>query len=335
MSNFFTKLLGITLIVVSFASAWLYMDAKQFLNSPLRVGEGGADYTVKAGANLKQIAKTLHEANVVDQPTYLVLLGKWRGGDKVQAGEYFLAPGTTPGQFLDQIIAGKVAQYSLTLVEGWTFEQMLAAVNAHQKLTHTLEGLSPKEVMRRLGWPGQHPEGRFYPDTYRFPGGTSDVDFLRRAYKTMDAYLREHWQNRSDKLPFATAYDALIMASIVEKETALPTERKRIAGVFIRRLEQGMRLQTDPTVIYGLGKAYDGNLRRRDLVADNPYNTYMRKGLPPTPIAMPGKESIDAVLHPQRGKALYFVARKDGSHQFSETLEQHNKAVQNYQLSGR
>lgn len=335
MPNFLIKLLGILLIVVSFGSAWFYMDIKQFLTSPLQVGEGGADYTVKPGVNLKQIAKSLHQARVLRHPNYFVLLGKWRGGDKVHAGEYFIAPGTTPGQFLEQVIAGKVAQYPLTLVEGWTFEQVLAAVNAHEKLSHSLKGLSNKEVMQRLGWPEQHPEGRFYPDTYRFPGGTSDIQFLRRAYQAMEDYLQLSWQTRSRNLPFTTAYEALIMASIVEKETALPVERKQIAGVFIRRLEQGMRLQTDPTVIYGLGKAYDGNLRRRDLTTDNPYNTYMRKGLPPTPIAMPGKESIDAVLHPQRGNALYFVARKDGSHQFSDTLEEHNKAVQTYQMSGR
>lgn len=335
MSKLLTKLLGFTIILISFGSAWFYMDIKQFLETPLRVGNGGADYTVNPGANLKQVAKTLHAANVMDYPTYFVVLGKLRGGDKIHAGEYFIAPGTTPMQFLDQMVAGKVAQYPLTLVEGWTFEQVLSAVNAHDKLKHRLRGLSAAQVMNQLGWPGQHPEGRFFPDTYRFPVNTSDLDFLRRAYKTMDDYLRAAWENRVANLPIATPYEALTLASIVEKETAVPNERRQIAGVFIRRLEQGMRLQTDPTVIYGLGKAYDGNIRKRDLLADNPYNTYMRKGLPPTPIAMPSKESIDAVLNPQRGTALYFVARKDGSHQFSDTLEEHNRAVQTFQLSGR
>jgi UPF0755 protein len=209
---------------------------------------------------------------------------------------------------------------------------MMAAVTRHQALRNTLAGQSAEQVMTQLGHPGQHPEGRFYPDTYHFPRGEKDVDFLKRAYRRMERFLAREWEQRADNLPLDSPYEALILASIVERETALPEERPKIAGVFIRRLQKNMLLQTDPTVIYGMGEHYDGNIRRRDLEADTPYNTYLHPGLTPTPIAMPSGAAIRAVLHPEDGRELYFVATGDGGHHFSATLKEHNRAVRKYQL---
>jgi UPF0755 protein len=231
------------------------------------------------------------------------------------------------------MVKGKVRQYSLTLVEGWTFWQMLEQVRQSEILQHTLTGKSDEQIMTAIGHHGEHPEGRFYPDTYHFPKGLNDVQFLKRAYDEMQQRLQKAWRQRAVGLPFDSPYEALIMASIVEKESALPSERTRIAGVFINRLRKGMRLQTDPTVIYGLGRNFDGDIRFRDLRRDTPYNTYTRRGLPPTPIAMPGQGAIDAVMNPDTTNYLYFVARGDasGSHVFSETLEEHEAAVNKYQ----
>ncbi len=235
-------------------------------------------------------------------------------------------------QLLQQMVDGEVIQHTLTLVEGWSFKQVMVALRAHHAIRATLQGLTAAEIMSRLGYAGQHPEGRFFPDTYHFPKATSDIEFLRRAYSAMAERLEQEWVAREPDLPLKSAYEALILASIIEKESAVSAERAEIAGVFIRRLNKGMRLQTDPTVIYGMGEAYDGNIRRRDLRHDTPYNTYTRKGLPPTPIAMPGGEAIHAALHPASAESLYFVARGDGTHYFSATLEEHNRAVRKYQL---
>ena len=237
-------------------------------------------------------------------------------------------------QLLDNMVRGKVVQYSLTLVEGWTFKQMMAAINAHPSITHTLTGLTNSQLMTQLGWADQHPEGHFYPDTYSFSRGFSDVAFLQRAHRMMVQRLASEWRQRDTTVPYKTPYDALIMASIVERETGAAEERAQIAGVFVRRLKIGMALATDPTVIYGIGASFDGNLRKRDLQTDTPYNTYLRRGLPPTPIAMPGGDAIHAALHPASGKTLYFVARGNGTHYFSETLQEHNNAVRKYQLGG-
>ncbi len=238
-------------------------------------------------------------------------------------------------EFMDQILSGKVIQYSITIVEGWNIYQLLDVLKADPHIKQTLQGLSHKQIMQRIGYPEMHPEGRFYPDTYHFPKGLTDVEFLQRAYGAMQQKLAAEWEKRAVGLPYKTPYEALIMASIVEKETGLPSERQAIAGVFVRRLEKRMRLQTDPTVIYGLLPNFDGNIRRRDLRRDTPYNTYRRRGLPPTPIAMPGGDAIHAALHPADGDKLYFVSRGDGSHHFSATLEEHNRAVIKYQLKGR
>jgi UPF0755 protein len=262
-------------------------------------------------------------------------LARWQGiAHAIKAGEYYLPAGITPPQLLQQMVAGKVMEASLTLVEGWTFSQVMAVVSNSPYLRQTLASLEASAIMERLGYPGQHPEGRFFPDTYYFPAGTTDFAFLQRAYQLMRKHLAREWAHRAPGLPYQTQDEALILASIIERESALPQERPLIAGVFVRRLQKGMPLQTDPTVIYGLGEAFNGVLRRLDLQRDTPYNTYTRSGFPPSPISMPGLESLRAALHPADGEALYFVARGDGSHQFSATLEEHEAAVQTYQRGG-
>jgi UPF0755 protein len=266
-------------------------------------------------------------------PIYLEAYARLNGlATRLQAGEYALTPGLTPPALLERIVAGQVIQYPLTVVEGWTFRQLRQALAAHPKLVQTLAGLSDAEIMTRLGRPGDHPEGRFLPDTYHFPAGFTDAAFLRRALTAMDQRLADLWKRRSPAAPLQEPYQALILASIIEKETGMAAERAEIAGVFARRLRQGMRLQTDPTVIYGLGEAFDGNLRRRDLETDTPYNTYTRAGLPPTPIALPGLAALEAAVNPADGDTLYFVADGEGGHVFSRTLEEHNRAVRRYQL---
>lgn len=330
------KLVGALILLGSLALGWLWMGYKNFSSQPLRVGESAKTFEVPAGASLSDVAHRLQAEGLTARPRYFVWMGRLHGmAHAIQAGEYRIEPGTKPRQLLDDMAAGRVFEHSLTLVEGWNFREMMAAVNADRYLAHTLRGLSDAEIMKRLGWPDEKPEGRFLPETYNFPRGTTDLEFLRRAHRAMSRELASAWANRAQGLPLKSPYEALILASIIEKETAVPEERRRIAGVFVRRLEKGMRLQTDPTVIYGLGAGFDGNLRRQDLKRDTPYNTYTHRGLPPTPIAMPGRDSLTAAVHPDAGDALYFVSRGDGSHYFSATLEEHNRAVIKYQLHGR
>ena len=312
------------------------MDYSQYMQRALPVGEAGFHYELKSGSNLSRAIRDLANAGIINKPRYVRFSARLAGkATQIHAGEYIIKPGMSAQEFLDMLYSGKVVQYALTLVEGWNFTQLMDAVNSHPHLEHSLTGLSDSEIMQKLGYANEYPEGRFLPDTYHFPKGMSDVAFLQRAYKAMHALLEAEWQQREVGLPYNTAYEALIMASIVEKETGLPSERREIAGVFIRRLEKRMRLQTDPTVIYGMGERYKGNIRKRDLLRDTPYNTYTRSGLPPTPIAMPGKDAIYAALHPDESENLYFVARGDGSHHFSATLKEHNQAVIKYQLKGR
>ncbi len=335
MKQVLYKLTAMGLLAASLLAGWLWWDYSAFLDNPLRLPEAGLELRVEPGQTLTGVARRLGREGVLEHPGYLLWHARWRGRTTIQAGEYRLAPGTTPVRLLEQLTRGEVIQYSLTVVEGWTFRQLMEAVNAHEALDHTLGEADAATVMARLGRPGEHPEGRFLPDTYHFPRGTTDVEFLRRAYRAMERVLAEEWEQRAVGLPLRTPYEALILASIVEKETGLASERAAIAGVFIRRLQRGMRLQSDPTVIYGLGARFDGNLRRADLRRDTPYNTYRRRGLPPTPIALPGRAAIHATLHPEEGDAVYFVSRGDGSHHFSATLEEHNEAVIRYQLKGR
>lgn len=324
----------ILLLAAVFAGIWINRDMQRQLHAPMNISRTET-LVVKPGMSLTAIGRRLAERGWLSHPYYFILQVRLKGlSRRIKAGEYSVDPGMTPLQLLGKLIQGKVIQYSLTIPEGLTFSEIIRLVRDQPELRHTLPDDRPATVMQAIGKPGQSPEGRFYPDTYYFPRGTTDVEFLRRAYQTMTRVLEEEWQARDMGLPYKKPYDALIMASIIEKETAIPEERERIAGVFVRRLERGMRLQTDPTVIYALGKNFDGDIRRRDLSTQSPYNTYVHAGLPPTPIAAPGRESIHAALHPEPGSALYFVSRGDGSHQFSSTLEEHNRAVAKYQLKG-
>jgi UPF0755 protein len=326
----------VALVVMGAAAGWFVVEQRRALDEPLAVPEGGFDYVLPAGASFNKVAKDLAAGGVLANPRSLVVYARWNGqAGAIKAGEYHIEAGTTPIVLLDQLVDGRVVQHALTLVEGWTFKQMMAAIGADDRLEHSLKGLPAEGVMARLDLAGVHPEGRFFADTYHFPRGTSDVEFVRRAYDAMSSYLASAWAGREQGLPLESPDEALTLASIVEKETGEAGERPRIAGVFIERLRKGMRLETDPTVIYGLGDAFDGNLRRRDLRADTPYNTYTRKGLPPTPIAIPSAAAIQAVMHPHVDGALFFVAKGDGSHHFSATYEEHQRAVNRYQKRRR
>ncbi|ATR84188.1 endolytic transglycosylase MltG [Pseudomonas sp. FFUP_PS_473] len=256
-------------------------------------------------------------------------------GVPLHTGEYRLSPGMSVRELFELWRRGEVVQYNLTLVEGWNFRQVRAALAKHEKIEQTLNGLSDSEVMEKLGHAGVFPEGRFFPDTYRFVRGMTDVEFLQQAYARLEEVLAQEWNARAPETPYRDPYQALIMASLVEKETGVPQERAQIAGVFVRRMQIGMLLQTDPTVIYGMGERYNGKITRADLREPTPYNTYVNAGLPPTPIAMVGREAIHAALNPLPGSSLYFVARGDGSHVFSDDLDAHNSAVREYQLKRR
>lgn len=282
------------------------------------------------------VARDLEGEGILDHGRLLTLYARLSRQDAVRAGEYRLEAGDSPATLLTKLLRGEVVTYQATLVEGWTFNDALAYLQAQPKLTKALGTDEALEAfIGELDLPGDHPEGWFFPDTYRYVAGNSERDILLQAHRRMRDVLEAEWTKRMGELPYSSSYEALVMASIVERETGVPEERGQIAGVFVRRLEQNMRLQTDPTVIYGLADQYDGNLRRSHLSERNPYNTYVIKGLPPTPIALPGQEAIHAALHPEEGDALYFVAKGDGSHQFSATLEEHNRAVQNYQVRRR
>ena len=328
------------LVVLLATAAWAITDYKRFLGSSLNAGQEAVHLEVRPGQSLKSIAAELHAKGMIEEDhiLYLRLLGRWLDkAASIHIGEYLVQPGTTPTALLDQLSSGKVLLYSQTIIEGWTFRQMIDSLRQNPAIIKTVLDKSDKEIMAAIGHPGQHPEGRFLPETYRFPKSTLDTDFLKRVYDAMTMELNHQWQTRAkiDNYPIETAEEMLILASIVEKETGIAEERPQIAGVFIRRLLKNMRLQTDPTVIYGMGDQFNGNLRRKDLRHDTPYNTYTRKGLPPTPIALPGRDSLMAVGHPDDSKTLYFVARGNGRHQFSETLDEHNNNVIKYQLGGR
>ena len=328
------RLSAIVAIAACAIVAVLTYDFMQFQQRPLHVDSDETTLVVSSGMSFKRIVQALSDRGMIDRPHYLTAWARWTGhASRIQAGEYAIPAGLLPMQLLERMAQGRVVQHTLTVVEGWSMAQMLDAMRAHDKIRPTLPSLDSATVMAALGLPAEHPEGRFYPDTYHFPAGTTDVAFLRRAYDTMAKLLAAEWEARDPQTPLKTPYEALILASIIEKETGLPEERAQIAGVFVRRLQRGMRLQTDPTVIYGMGSRFDGNLRRADLRNDTPYNTYTRKGLPPTPIALPGRDAIHAALHPASGRSLYFVSRGDGSHYFSATLDEHNAAVRRYQLN--
>lgn len=313
-------------------SAWKFDAA---LKQPLNLTQEQL-LDVAAGATPTGTFNRLEADGVLDGAFWLRLYWRFNlDGQPLHSGEYRMTPGMTAQGLISLWQRGEVVQYSLTLVEGWNFRQVRSALAKHEKIVQTLSGLSDSEVMDKLGHPGVFPEGRFFPDTYRFVRGMTDVEFLKKAYNRLDDVLAQEWSKRAADAPYTDPYQALIMASLVEKETGVPEERGQIAGVFVRRLKVGMLLQTDPTVIYGLGERYNGKLTRAHLKEANPYNTYMISGLPPTPIAMVGREAIHAALNPVPGSSLYFVARGDGSHIFSDDLDAHNAAVREFQLKRR
>lgn len=330
-----SKLLIISAIMSILAIIVINYEHDRIKTSFLNIPEGGFVYTVKQGSNLKQISRELTDAGISDFPVnYLYAYGRLQNkAHLIKSGEYLIKPKTTLPELLEQLTSGKVIQYSFTIVEGITSQQLINSVTSDSRLKKKLRNTKLADAIVELELPKSHGEGEFLPETYFFTADTSDADLLQRAHSMMTSTLAHEWNGKADNLPYKTPYEALIMASIIEKETGIAEEREQIAGVFIRRLQKGMRLQTDPTVIYGMGDRYKGNIRRKDLRTDTPYNTYTRYGLPPTPIALPSKESIHAALHPADGKSLYFVATgKDGRHVFSNTLAAHNKAVRKYQL---
>ena len=315
------------------AAALAYVEYRRFADAPLAI-ERETTVEVELGTPFDRIVRNLQRDGVTDAHPLMWRALAWEMGvmDGLHAGEYVLAHGLTPRQLLRRMADGGVIQHGFTIVEGWTFRELRAALAKVPTLKHETDALSDAEIMSRIGAAGLHPEGRFLPETYRFPKGWTDLRLLERAYLAQKATLEREWAKRDDGLPLKSPDEALVLASIVEKETGRADERPRIAGVFVRRLERGMLLQTDPTVIYGLGTSFDGNLTRAHLEADTPYNTYTRAGLPPTPIALPGEAAIAAVLHPAEGNEIYFVSRGDGSHEFTATLAEHSRAVARYQL---
>jgi UPF0755 protein len=312
--------------------AWLYNYAK----TPLDLSPAAQEITIKPNSGLKSIANQLVAQQVIPDALPFIVLVKLLGKESfLQAGDYTLNKNVSPYQLTLSLNHGKATQGSITFIEGKTFKQMRAKLAKNSAVKTTIADLTDAEVMAVVGKGEKHAEGLFFPDTFYFDRNTADTVLLKRAYDIMQIKLAEAWANRASGLPYKNSYEALIMASIIEKETGKGSERPMISGVFLNRLRIGMRLQTDPTVIYGMGDKYDGNIRRKDLTTDTIYNTYTRDGLPPTPIAMPGLASIEAALHPEKTKALYFVGKGDGSHQFSNSLVEHNRAVAKYQLKGR
>jgi UPF0755 protein len=303
-----------------------------WLSNPLTLSTSPIDFSIEPGTSPRSVANGAVNVGVQTSPMLLFAWFRVSGqARQIKAGNYELETGVTPYTLLAKLTRGEEALRSVTLVEGWTFKQVLGALSKEEQLSQEIKGLDGELIMQKLGQPALHPEGRFYPDTYTYAKGSSDLKVLQRAMHAMDLHLAAAWAARNTNLPLKTPDELLTLASIVEKETGSAADRDMVASVFINRLRIGMLLQTDPTVIYGMGDKFDGNLRRRDLLADTPWNTYTRAGLPPTPISMPGKAALMAVAQPAASKALYFVARGDGSSQFSDSLDAHNRAVNTYQ----
>lgn len=323
------KLFILIVMLAILAAAALVYWAQQ----PIIAGnQEKIEFTIAPGSSLRSSMQQIADAGAPVQPLLLIVLAQATGNStKMKAGTYELKPGTTPNRLLRQLVRGEFVQEALTVIEGWSFKQMRQAINTHPGLKHETAALSDTELMVKITSDFKIPEGLFYPDTYMFAKNSSDLQIYRQAHNLMLKRLNEAWLARDPSLPYASPYEALIMASIVEKETGKKSERTLIAGVFVNRLKQGMRLQTDPTVIYGMGDSYKGNIRKNDLLNDTPHNTYTRSGLPPTPIALPGMESLQAALNPAPTDAVYFVARGDGSSLFSSNLDDHNNAVNKYQ----
>ncbi|MET0679871.1 MAG: endolytic transglycosylase MltG [Burkholderiales bacterium] len=322
----------LTFLAVFAGAGWLWW----FAHEPLRLAAPAVEFTIPPGSSLRAASRVIARAGVDMPPLAFEAVARAaaKPGD-IKAGTYEVVAGTTPLEVLGKLTRGEFALVEVKFIEGWTFRQLRDALDAHPHVRHDTKGLSDTAVLHRLALNELHPEGLFFPDTYRFARGTSDLELLRAANRALTKRLDAAWADRRPDLPLASPYEALILASIVEKETGRGDDRTMVAAVFVNRLRGGMKLQADPTVIYGLGEKFDGNLRKRDLVADTPYNTYTREGLPPTPIALPGLASIAAATNPAPSDALYFVSRGDGSSEFSRTLEEHNRAVAKYQRGGR
>lgn len=331
------KKLLLLLVVCVIAASAVAIDIKINLLTSVPVAKTRS-FELTPGTSLRALAAKLQQEGLTTRPLYVVAYARLNGiSTRLQAGEYAVEPGMSVLDLLQKMQKGEVRLYSFTIVEGWTFRQLLDTLSQNIALQHTINGNTDpgRVVMQALGRPDIHPEGQFLPDTYLFARGTTDIEFLRRANSALQSRLQSEWEQRASDLPLRTPYEALILASIIEKETAVAAERPLIAAVFVNRLNKRMRLQTDPTVIYGLGESYDGNIHFRDLRQDTPYNTYTRAGLPPTPIALPSIESIHAALHPEASPVLYFVSRGDGSHVFSADLAAHEAAVDQYQRHNR
>ncbi len=321
------------LIFFLFSAGGMGLEFSRFLKTPLTIAEEELYFEVEPGMSIERVSRNLAEAGILKDPQYFRWYGRFTGQARnIKVGEYRLTPDMTPQDLLNVITRGRVVQYSFALIEGWTFKELMRRIEASPHLEQTLKGKTPEEIMAAIGYEGKPYEGYFLPDTYLFPRNYSDADLLKRSYEAMQVVLENAYQNRDPDLPIKTPHELLTLASIIEKETGIAEERPEIAGVFTRRLQKGMRLQTDPTVIYGMGDRYKGEIYRSDLQRDTPYNTYTRAGLPPGPIAMPSIAAIYAAASPAAGTSLYFVAKGDGTgrHTFSDTLEEHNRAVQIY-----
>ncbi len=321
------------LIILTIIVTLLTIYFKEYANKPLSSHNTEVQLVIEPGMNFKQITQQLIDEELVTEILPWKIFGRISGAsNSIKAGEYTLKRNLSPVQLLNKLIKGETIQFSLTVIEGWTFNQLWNAVLNHEKIKQT--ATSKEELLEDLGFQDQNPEGWFYPDTYHFPANTTNVEFFQRAYSYMQTVLEEEWSNRSKDTPLQSEEEALTLASIIEKETSVSDERNLVAAVFVTRLKRDMRLQTDPTVIYGMGESYDGNIRRKDLKSDTPYNTYVHKGLPPTPIALPSRASIRAALNPADSEVIFFVSKGDGTHHFSETYEEHREAVVKYQLGG-
>ncbi|MET0499638.1 MAG: endolytic transglycosylase MltG [Steroidobacteraceae bacterium] len=332
MKKFLRVMAVLALLAILLVGAAVWWS-RGWLQTPIATLRESTVFEIPRGASLRTVASDLQQRGLLDQPEIWITWARImrRAGD-LKAGEYALQPGLTPQQLLDVLSSGAVVLHSVTFIEGSTFADVRKLLRTNTAVRGDYADKSAEEIMQALGVPGVHPEGQFFPDTYHFPRGSTDLELLAMAHRRMTTELDAAWKDRDPALPLASSYEALILASVVEKETALDRERPLVAGVFVERLRRGMRLQTDPTVIYGIGEAYDGNIRRADLLRDTPYNTYTRTGLPPTPIALPGLDSLRAAVKPTMSGAIFFVAtgEPDGSHFFSGTLKEHEAAVRRY-----
>jgi len=330
---FYVLLISLLPIFGAIVYGWHLMEEQMQASLPLNEER---TLQVRSGTSFNQLIRQLQQEGLVGNTELVRLYARLNPEiTAIRAGEYRLQPGQSLLQLLDRMGRGDVVRHHFTLVEGHTYKDVLLALSADDRITQTLDEISDEALMESLGSPDVAPEGMFLAETYQFQRNDRDIDLLRRAHRDLMTFLEQQWEARDESLPYASPYEALIMASIIEKETGVPEERAKIAGVFVRRLEIGMRLQTDPTVIYGMGDAYEGRIRRADLQRPTPYNTYTINGLPPTPISLVGREAIVAAFNPEPGNWLYFVAKGDGTHQFSRTLQEHNAAVRQYQLNRR